>query len=60
MKTNDWQKRFGAARRELDRKLLAECERSLGEAPKVATRNEYRVSDELRANIARAFGRPTN
>jgi hypothetical protein len=63
---NEWQKRFGAARRASDRKLLAECEKQIALEDKQfaatvnATVNAAQESlDNLdaRTRIARAFGR---
>lgn len=72
MKRNDWQIRFGAARRALDRKLLAEWERNYGDMPLEgpqmpqdgridfeATKTAAKPSVD-RGAIARAFGRPLN
>lgn len=72
MKPGNWQARFGAARRALDRRLLAEWERNYGDMPlegpqtpqdgKVdleATKTAAKPSVD-RGAIARAFGRPLN
>lgn len=53
MKRNDWQARFGAKRRAIDRKILAECEREISKAP---TPREAAIAAAER--IAKAFGRP--
>ena len=67
MKKNDWERRFGAARRAIDRKLLADCERQIaregqGQAfasPQSRTLPQSETAaDEARIAIARAFGRP--
>jgi hypothetical protein len=70
--SNDWQKQFGARRREIDRLVLREAERAIGleafsgaqvaknqESPS-AVKFEDHISflDEERKRIARAFGRP--
>ena len=67
MKANDWQARFGASRRATDRALLAECERAIGleqrgglHTAKTSKRPPAAVSDDPRAAIARAFGRPVH
>ena len=72
--SNDWQKRFGAARRAIDRAILAECERRIAAEDRQATetgsgrpRTDFRRqtpaepetgASEARSAIARAFGRP--
>jgi hypothetical protein len=53
MKRNDWQARYGVKRREIDKALLKECERSL---PPIAPAPPY-TNDEMHVRIARAFGR---
>ena len=65
MKANDWQTRFGAKRRVIDRAILAECERAIGleergglHTAKTSQRPPAAVSDDPRAAICRAFGRP--
>jgi uncharacterized protein involved in exopolysaccharide biosynthesis len=64
---NEWQKRFGAARRLTDRKLLAECERQIALEEKqfaetvnatVKAAQESLDNLDARRAIARAFGRP--
>jgi hypothetical protein len=67
---NNWQSRFGAKRRAIDRKLLLEVEREItaqdlawierqaNRGPHLAVETEIPITAELRANIARAFGRP--
>jgi hypothetical protein len=71
---NDWEKKHGARRRELDRKLLVECERALNDTPepqdaRLASKaaqmskptNPPPPLDQLaRDRIALAFGRPLN
>lgn len=68
---NEWQSRYGARRKAIDRALLAECERTLGlEEAKgpLPAKNGQRPSavnseapgDDARAAIARAFGRPVH
>jgi hypothetical protein len=47
---NEWQHRFGAKRRAMDRALLAEFERELSREEKAAAAERQR--------IAQAFGRP--
>ena len=51
IKKNDWQSRYGKKRRQIDRALLAEFERTIAPPPEEET---------ARAAIARAFGRPVN
>jgi hypothetical protein len=51
---NDWERRFGRRRREIDRKLLEELERQ------IATEDREREAREQREAIARAFGRPSD
>jgi hypothetical protein len=67
MKVNDWLSRFGAKRRVIDRALLAEAERAIGleergglHTAKTSQRPSAAVSDDPRAAIARAFGRPVH
>jgi hypothetical protein len=65
---NNWEKKHGARRRELDRKLLVECERALGDAPQpqngrsaskaAQTPNPPPLGHDARNRIAQAFGRP--
>jgi hypothetical protein len=50
LKNNNWQKRFGKRRREIDKALLA--------AASQAIEAEERETEAQRAAIARAFGRP--
>jgi hypothetical protein len=59
MRRNDWQKRFGAARRAIDRKLLEELERQIG-LEELVDELGRRDREELerRERLARAFGRP--
>jgi hypothetical protein len=68
MSVNDWQKQFGAARRAIDRRILAEAEAAIGleglDRPPVAKNQERppagfsEAPDDARLAIARAFGRP--
>jgi hypothetical protein len=51
---NDWERRFGRRRREIDRKLLAELEAA------IAAEEAARELEERRVAIARAFGRPAD
>lgn len=74
MKANDWQKRFGAKRRAIDKAILAECERQIAleerrgdgaGGPKADSRSPTppkpgTAASEARNAIARAFGRPLN
>ena len=67
MKANDWQMRFGARRRAIDRAILAECERAIGlkeraglHTAKTSQRPSAAVSEDPRAAICRAFGRPVH
>ena len=62
---NEWASRFASARRATDRAILAECERAIGleesaglHTAKTSQRPPAAVSDDPRAAIARAFGRP--
>jgi hypothetical protein len=60
---NFWEKTYGASRRRKDRALLASIEREIAQAERLAARAAKDnpapvVSDEERARIARAFGRP--
>jgi len=68
---NHWQKQFGAARRAIDRKSLAEAEAAIGleEArgaqtaknqtpPSAASVEALEPINEEALRIARAFGRP--
>ena len=64
---NEWEIRFAAARRATDRALLAECERAIGleergglHTAKTSPRPSAAVSEDPRAAIARAFGRPVH
>lgn len=67
--TGDWQKRFGAKRRVIDRAILAECERQIAREAQGPASTDSRsrtppqpetTASEARAAIARAFGRPLN
>ena len=55
MRKNEWQRRFGAKRRAIDKRLLQECERSLSSP---ALEEEVRIDAAERERIARMFGRP--
>ena len=65
MKANDWQTRFGAKRRAIDRALLAECERAIGleenpqasTQPKPANGRSAAISEAILGAIAKAFDR---
>lgn len=58
MRRNDWQRRFGARRRAIDRALLEELERQIGLEEAVAgLAARDREEEERRARLARAFGR---
>lgn len=58
MRRNDWQRRFGARRRAIDRALLEEVERQIGlEEAVEALAARDREEVERRARLARAFGR---
>lgn len=61
---NEWTTRFAAARRATDRALLAAAEAAIAlEGPRTAkteTPPSAAVSDDPRAAIARAFGRPVH
>ena len=67
---NQWEARYGARRRAIDRALLAEAEAAIGleenarphsAAPKwiqAEMREQISFEDSERQRIARAFGRP--
>ena len=68
---NHWQKQFGARRREIDRKILAEAEAAIGREeksgpqtaknktpPSAASVEAPEPINEEALRIARAFGRP--
>ena len=68
---NHWQKQFGAARRAIDRKILAEAEAAIGleeksglqvakneRPPSAASVEALEPINEEALRIARAFGRP--
>jgi len=68
---NHWQKQFGARRREIDRKILAEAEAAIGleeksgpqtakneTPPSAASVEAPELINEEALRIARAFGRP--
>ena len=66
---NHWQKQFGARRREIDRKILAEAEAAIGleekSGPQTAKNKTPPSAASVEApeealRIARAFGRPLN
>lgn len=50
---NDWERRFGAARRRTDRRLLEEVERQ------IAAEEAQKAAQEARERLARVFGRPS-
>jgi hypothetical protein len=61
MTQNNWQARYGARRRQIDRALLAEAERALGafpepQTPKITERPSA-LDQDAHARIAQAFGR---
>ena len=67
MKANDWQTRFGAKRRATDKAYCAAAERAIAleefgglHTAKTSQRPSAAVSDDPRAAIARAFGRPVH
>lgn len=53
-KRNEWERRHGAARRAIDRKLLAEVEAQIAREEAATDREAQRTA------IARAFGRPSD
>lgn len=65
MKRNEWQARYGAARRATDKAACAELEKRIArekqdqwnEDREEEIRREF-VDDQERERIARAFGRP--
>ena len=64
---NEWASRFGAKRRATDKAYCAEAERAIAleeraglHAAKTSQRPPAAVSDDPRAAIARAFGRPVH
>jgi hypothetical protein len=70
---NHWQKQFGAARRAIDRKILAEAEAAIAleerlgaqtakneRPPSAASVEAPEPINEEALRIARAFGRPLN
>jgi hypothetical protein len=57
-RVSDWERQFGAKRRAKDRALLKEVEKQI--TLEERARPAYPVNDELRVNIAKAFGRPLN
>lgn len=60
--TADWEKRFGAIRRAKDRALLVAVERRIAaeerQIPDTAKPMPPAYSNDMRAAIAKAFGRP--
>jgi hypothetical protein len=58
MRKNDWATQFGAARRRIDRLILAEAERAIGLEEVKPIHETLSFMDEERKRIARAFGRP--
>ena len=63
MKKNFWEIQFGAVRRAKDKALLAALEAEISNEEKLRARQAKIdpapcVSDEERARISRAFGRP--
>jgi hypothetical protein len=58
---NDWERRFGRRRREIDRKLLEALERQIALEELVAELGARdREALERRERLARAFGRPAD
>jgi hypothetical protein len=63
---NEWASRFGAKRKEIDRRILAEVERQIAAEEAAALQHKADsahaqwLEDEDRERIARAFGRPLN
>ena len=69
---NHWQKHFGASRRAIDRKILAECEKTICQADLREIELDVEREERMRAKdtwskvdpgvdrvaIAKAFGRP--
>lgn len=59
MRGNDWQRRFGARRRAIDRQLLEAVERAIGLEELVdGLAAREREEREARERLARVFGRP--
>jgi hypothetical protein len=59
---NDWEQRFGAARRATDKAILEECERQIAlEAIEAEIERTITEMDDRQARetIAKTFGRPT-
>jgi hypothetical protein len=55
---NEWERRYGRRRREIDRQLLAELERQIGLEDAIAELGARdREELERRERLARAFGR---
>jgi hypothetical protein len=61
-RANDWQSRFGAARRAKDRAYCQEAERAIAaeERAKLGKAGQSWCDADTRAAIAKAFGRPLN
>jgi hypothetical protein len=57
MTVNQWEARYGARRRAIDKKLLAEVERQIAEEERANPTPPVDRNDE-RQRIALAFGRP--
>ena len=64
---NEWASRFALKRRAIDRAIMAECERAIGleergglHTAKTSQRPPAAVSEDPRAAICRAFGRPVH
>lgn len=59
MRANEWQRRYGARRRAIDRGILAEVERQI-ELEELAEGHATREREarEARERLARIFGRP--
>jgi hypothetical protein len=55
---NDWQARFGAKRRAIDRAVLAEAERQISSDFIKPHQEPIDFENETARRIARAFGRP--
>jgi hypothetical protein len=53
---NDWERKFGNARRRIDKKLLAELERQIAKEERALARGADR--NDASRRIALAFGRP--
>lgn len=60
---NDWEKKHGARRRTIDKKLLAELERQIAEEEHAIVPDSINPAPQIDRNdasqrIARVFGRP--